>query len=323
MASAVATGPAGPRGPSVADPPHVEGSRVITIVGTGRCGSTLLHRLLALHDDVGWLSTFNEAFPTQPWLSLFSTLYRWPLPSRIRHAKVFPKPFEAYRYWEHYLPGFSRRDRPLTATDVPEDGIRPVRDATSRILKFQRKSRFLIKVTGWSRIAYLDRIYPNGVFISLRRDPRAVVSSWVKAGWLDVVSPPDSEKWQWGKVPQAYYETWHDLGGGPLLSVALKMRLDLDDIARNIELVTDRSYELWYEDLVEHPEASLRRICDFARLDWMPRFERVVSGMSFHDYTGKWRRHLSEEEGERVLEFLRRTDQLAESPPQLVAAVAR
>ena len=307
----------------MSDGTGLEGRKVITIVGTGRCGSTLLHRLLARHDDVGWLSTFNEVLPGQPWLSVFSGLYRWPLPSRIRHARAFPKPFEAYRFWEHYLPEFSRRERPLTADDVPEDGVDPVRSVTARILEFQRKTRFLIKVTGWSRIAYLDRIYPNALFISLRRDPRAVVSSWAKAGWLDVASPPDSESWQWGRVPPDYYETWRELGGGPLLSVALKMRLDLDDIARNMELVRGRAYELWYEDLIGDPERTMRGICEFARLDWTSRFERIVAGMSFHDFTGKWRRHLSDDQGELVLEFLRRTDKLSEAPATLVTAVTR
>ncbi|MQA75721.1 MAG: hypothetical protein GEU88_15500, partial [Solirubrobacterales bacterium] len=134
------------------------------IVGTGRCGSTMLHRLLALHDDVGWLSTFNEVLPTQTWLSVFSRLYRAPLPARLKELKGFPKPFEAYRFWEHYLPGFSRRDRPQTADDVAADGIEPVRRATARIVTVQRRTRLLVKVTGWSRMAYFDRIYPDARF---------------------------------------------------------------------------------------------------------------------------------------------------------------
>ena len=230
----------------------------IIIVGTGRCGSTLLHRLLARHENLGWLSTFNEVFPTQTWLSTFSGLYRTPLPDRLRHAKAFPKPFEAYRFWEHFLPGFSRRDRPLSAADVPGSKIKPVRRATSSVLRFQRRDRLLVKVTGWSRIQYFDRIYPGAQFVSLRRDPRAVVSSWDQADWLDVSSAPASEGWEWGEVPGGYLAAWRSLGGGPLLSAALKIRLDLDDIARNAELVPGRFHELTYEDLVRDPN----RPCD-------------------------------------------------------------
>jgi hypothetical protein len=227
--------------------------------------------------------------------------------------KVFPKPFEAYRFWERYLPGFSRRDRPHTADDVPAGGIEPVRRATASVLRFQRKSRLLVKVTGWARIAYFDRIYPDAMFISLRREPRSIVSSWIKAGWLDVTSGPDSEGWQWGEVPPDYYEVWRELGGDPVLTAALKMRLDLDDIASGMDLFPSRSRELWYEDLITSPGPTLRAICDFADLDWTTRFERLVHATGFYDPTGKWRQHLTEEQGDRVLDFLRRTDTIAAS----------
>jgi hypothetical protein len=130
----------------------------------------------------------------------------------------------------------------------------------------------------------------------------------VKAGWLDVTSPPDSEGWQWGEVPPDYYEVWRELGGSPILSVALKIRLDLDDIARNMALFPDRSHELWYEDLISSPEATLRAICEFADLDWTPGFAQVVRAMSFYDSTRRWTRHLTEEQGNVVLEFLKRTE---------------
>ncbi len=281
----------------------------------------MLHRLLARHEQVGWLSTWNETLPSQPWLSAFSNLYRAPISDRLKESKAFPKPFEAYRFWEHYLPGFSRRDRPQTASDVHEPGIEPVRRATAQVLSCQRRERLLVKVTGWSRVAYFDRIYPDARFVSLRREPRAVVSSWIKAGWLDTTSAPDSDEWQWGEVEPSLLELWDELGGGPILSAALKIHLDLADIATNLTVVPGRWREIWYEDVIRKPEPALRELCDFAGLDWTPRFKSEVESMGFYDPSGKWRRHLDEADGDRVLQFLRRADALsvAEANPDSAA----
>jgi hypothetical protein len=269
----------------------------------------MLHRLIARHEDVAWLSTFNEVFPTFTWLSAFSDLYRLPwLGTRIRHLPFFPKPFEAYRFWEHFLRGFSRRDKPLTKQDVPEEGIDKVRQIVEEILEYQGKTRFLIKVTGWSRIEYFDRIFPDTRFVFLKREHRSVVSSWVKAGWLDVTTGLDDESWQWSDVSPAYYQLWRELGGGPLLSAAVKIQMDLDDIEHNIAKFPERSYELRFEDLITKPEQTLRPLLAFCDLEWTPEFERVIHNKTFYDPTDKWRKHLSDEEGQLILEFFERAN---------------
>jgi len=281
----------------------------ILIVGTGRCGSTMLHRLLARHEGLGWLSTFNEVFPTQTWLSVFSNLYRLPwLGQGLKHKPYFPKPFEAYKFWEHYLPGFSRRDKPQTADDVPEGAIGPVRRAVERVLRYQGRPRFLVKVTGWSRMAYFDRIFPDMLFIFLNRGYRSVVSSWVQAGWLDVTSPPDSPDWQWGPVPERYYELWKELGASPILSAAVKIRMDLDDIQANMARFPDRCLKVQYEDLITKPRETLGAMLDFIGLPFSPRFERELAHMHFYNPINKWKEHLTEEEGDTILEFFRRAE---------------
>lgn len=281
--------------------------RPIVVVGTGRCGSTMMHRIVALHEDVGWLSTFNEVFPMQAWLSSFSNLYRSEvLGTKVKHLPFFPKPFEAYKFWEHYLPGFGRRERPLTREDVPEEGIEPVRAAVERILRHQRRPRLLVKVTGWSRIAYFDRIFPDALFVFLNREHKAVVSSWVQAGWLDVTSAVDSDRWQWGEVTAAYRTLWEELGGGPLLSAAVKIQLDLDDIRENVRRFPGRCHEMQYEDLITTPIPTLQEMLAFSGLRWAPDFERRIRGMIFYDPRDKWKQSLSEEEGRLVDEFFAR-----------------
>jgi len=279
----------------------------IFIVGTGRCGSTMLHRLLAMHPSVGWLSTFNEVLPGQAWLSAFSNLYRIDrLPFKVRHFPAFPKPFECYRFWASYLPNFSRHDAPLGADDVPEAGIEPVRQRVARVLHYQRKPRFLHKVTGWARMAYLDRIFPDALFLWLKRDGLAVVSSWIKAGFIDVTSDIDSDSWEWGQIPERYRAWWHELGGGAALSAAVKIQLDVDDIGRNMPLFPDRSRAFRYEDLVSNPIEALQQMTAFCELEWLPAFDRVCREMDFYDASQKWRQFLSEQEAHAVRTFFER-----------------
>ena len=192
----------------------------IMIVCAGRSGSTMYYRLIARHRDVGWLSTYNQVLPSQVWLSLFSNLYGMKVFDQIKHSYYFPKPFSPYGFWERYLPGIARHDHPLVPEDVPEKSIEPLRRTITKMLRYQRKPRFLMKVTGWARMAFFDRIFPDMLFVHLKREPIAIVSSWLKAGWLNVTGDLDSGAWDWGAVPGEYREIWRDLGGGGVLSAA-------------------------------------------------------------------------------------------------------
>jgi hypothetical protein len=281
----------------------------IIIVGTGRCGSTMLHRLLARHEHLGWLCTFNEVFPAQTWLSVFSNLYRVQvIGQNLKNKPYFPKPFEAYKFWEHYLPGFSRRDKPQTAQDVPSGAVQPVRRAVEGVLRSQNRPRLLVKVTGWSRIAYFNKIFPDAVFIFINREHRSVVSSWVQAGWLDVTSPPDSPSWQWGPAPERYLQLWKELGAAPILSAAVKIKMDLDDIRLNIAQFPGRCLEIQYEDLITAPRETLHELFTFSELAWTPQYEGELQRMKFYNPRDKWKKYLSEEEGNTILEFFSRAE---------------
>jgi hypothetical protein len=120
---------------------HETLNRPIVIVSAGRSGSTMYYRMIARHRDLGWLSSYNQALPSQTWVALFSRLYGRGIFDGVKHEYWFPKPFSPYRFWGRHLPGITRHDRPLTAADVPEAAIDPLRRTISRVVRYQGRKR--------------------------------------------------------------------------------------------------------------------------------------------------------------------------------------
>src|SRR3712207_6189361 len=115
----------------------------IIIVGTGRCGSTLFHRLLARHPQVMWMSGFCERYPSRPaWNRRAVTAMDNPLVRRIVGHRV--QPGECYRFWDKYAYGFSEPCRDLVRGDVTPRVKKQVRRAFEAMLTPARH-RMLIK----------------------------------------------------------------------------------------------------------------------------------------------------------------------------------
>jgi sulfotransferase family protein len=284
--------------------------RPIMVVCAGRSGSTLYYRVIARHRDVGFLSSWHQAAPRAIWVAAFSRLYgRRPF-NRIKHAYWFPKPFSPYRFWDRYLPGIARHDRPLVPADVPAESIEPLRREVARILRLQGRSRFIMKVTGWARMAYFDRVFPGLRFLHLRRRPISIVASWLKAGWLNVTGEIGGEDWEWGHVPEAYMDVYREMGGGPVLSAAVKTQLDIDDIRRNVALFPGRVHELDYEELVKDPMRHFQDTLRFCDLEWYGAFERVVEQAGIRDYGERWKEQIPPDQAAAILAFFDRVQAL-------------
>ncbi|MCG8606760.1 sulfotransferase [bacterium] len=286
----------------------------IMICCTGRSGSTMFYRILAQHKDLGWLSTLNQAFPKQTWMAPLHNLYRLSIFDNIKDTKYFPKPFSTYNFWLQYLPGITRHHAPLLPEDVPAAAIVPLRKKVAHILCLQNRKRLLIKVTGWARMAYFDRVFPGLRFIYLKRDPKDVVASWVRAGWLNVTGALNSDDWEWGEVPHEYRQIYEDMGCAPILSGAIKTQLDIDDLRRNAAMFPDRCYELNYEDLIAEPRKHLQETLDFCDLKWDEGFERAFRAAKIRNYKSRWKQYVSKQDGELLVEFYDRVQDLQSAP---------
>ena len=194
-------------------------TKPIIIVGTGRCGSTIFHRLLAKHPETMWLSGFCDRYPARPDLNRRAvTAMGNPLLRRLFGGRI--QPGECYYFWDHYAYGFAEPCRDLVRTDVTARVKQQVRTAMGSMLTPARH-RLLLKITGWPRLGYLNEIFEDARFIHLVRDGRAVAASLLHVdfwrGWFGpqgwragLLSPRTSPC---GRPPTAPSSRWRGWSG--------------------------------------------------------------------------------------------------------------
>jgi hypothetical protein len=151
------------------------GIRPIILVGVGRCGSSLVHRLLAHHPRVAWISGLANKLPGQPWIN-GAFMRAIDLPGVEPLLTRWIAPSEHYVFWERNFSGFRTPFRDLVADDLTVETAARLRRAFRPALT-ARRDRLLLKVTGWPRIGFLHEVFPEARFVHVVRDGRAVANS--------------------------------------------------------------------------------------------------------------------------------------------------
>lgn len=151
----------------------------IILNGPGRSGTTLLSKLISYQKDLSWISGWVNRYPNQLGLSRFNFLYRKELFGLdFSHMDKMPKPAEAYNFWHNYLKGFNNNYKPT------DDEIKRLKNTIRKLKDYQNKNHFITKITGDLRANIFDDIFPDYKIIWIERDPRVVVSSYIKQRWF-------------------------------------------------------------------------------------------------------------------------------------------
>jgi hypothetical protein len=276
----------------------------IIIVGTGRCGSTLFHRLLAMHPQVMWLSGFTYRYPDKPvWNRLAVTAMDNALVRRLLGGTV--RPGENYRFWDRYAYGFSEPCRDLLRSDVSARVKKQVRAAFEPMLSHKR-NRLLIKITGWPRIGFLNEIFEDAKFIHILRDGRAVASSLLHVGfWRGWYGP---QGWRAGLLSPEDQATWesYDRSFTALAGLEWRIQMRAMESARQA-LDPKRFLEVQYEAFCDQPLETFRRVLEFAELPTSAEFERHVRAASIRSTSNRWRDDLTPGQ-QTILDDLLRED---------------
>jgi hypothetical protein len=252
------------------------------VVGTGRCGSTVVHDVLARHDGIAFISNVQDSFGglVDPYGRLNQLLYRG-LPAKAAGLRWSPgTPSEGYRLLDRRVSTIlSRPFRDLTAEDATPWLMERVRRFFTLCMREQRSPLLLHKFTGWPRVGFLDQAFPGARFIHIVRDGRAFANSYLHVHWAPYGGPTG---WDWGSLPPAYEDEWERSGRSfvVLAGIVWKVLIEAFEEAQT-KIAPDAWLELRYEDVVADPRTSFARMLSFLELDWDDRFEGWFSRYTF------------------------------------------
>jgi hypothetical protein len=262
----------------------------IIIVGSGRCGSTLFHRLLANHEQVMWLSGLTLRFPNRPeWNRWAVNALENPLLRRLLGEKI--RPGESYRFWDRYAYGFSEPCRDLGRSDVSSRVKKQLHGAFGALLTRQRH-RLLLKITGWPRVGYLNEVFEDARFIHILRDGRAVASSLLHVHfWRGWYGP---QGWRAGLLSPEEQAIWESYDRSFTALAALEWRIQMRAMEAARKQVDSRLFmEVKYEAFCEQPMETFRQVLDFAELPVSPALERAVRSANIRSTSNRWRDDLA------------------------------
>lgn len=270
-------------------------SQMLFIVGTGRCGSTLVAEVLARHPEFGFISNLDMALPR---LNLMGKWNNWlyrvtprsltqrdrhknASRSRFRQSKAHFGPSEAWSLLNRYVSAtVSMPYRDLVAEDAtPWLGNRCRAFYESRA-QAQGKNVFMHKFTGWPRLGFLNQVFPQAKFLHVVRDGRSVANSLIQMSWW--YGYLGTSSWKFGALPDDYQREWEASGYSFPVLAGLEWKLMMDAFDRTRTLLPpDRCMELRYEDMVEQPRISTKKLLDFVGQEWTPEFESSFLRHSF------------------------------------------
>ena len=253
------------------------------MIGTGRCGSSLLNEVVARHPHVGFLSNVEDNLSAMPAAGgrLNRVVYQRVPPRFTQKGRARFAPSEGYRVLERDVsPIISTPVRDLTANDATPWLADRFRAFFTERAAAQGAPVFLHKFTGWPRAGFVNAVMPEAKFVHVIRDGRAVASSLLQMEWWQGFRGPDG--WGFGPLPAAYAAEWEESGRSFALLAGLEWKLLMDafddakaSVAENLWL------DVKYEDVVRAPEEGFRRILDFLGLEWSDAF---AAGLAKHTF---------------------------------------
>jgi hypothetical protein len=270
--------------------------RFAFMLGTGRCGSTIVGQVVAMHADVGFIANVDDRFAgfnrrgrlnNRIYRSLPAPLQKQggrrggARPGRIAAGvrSVGMTPSEGYRLLNrHVSPMLSAPFRDLVADDASDWLSARLRAFFEQRAAAQGRPLFLHKFTGWPRAGLLHAVFPEARFVHVVRDGRAVAASLVQQPWWTGFAGPAG--WGFGELAPEDAALWEASGRSFTVLAGLEWKLLMEAFEQARALLPAEAWlELRYEDVVSRPREQVELLLRHLGLEWTDGFERSFAAL--------------------------------------------
>ena len=269
----------------------------IFILGLPRSGTTILEELFTAHKDTAYFENYSAKFYRRPWMFRFIPLlmkYR-----KLRYNIDRPKRSEGW-VWDRYANLLDYLDE----SKVTEDKKRYYDEAIKYQLKAFNATRFVSKnPRNCMRIRWIDAMFPNAVYVLIKRERKSVISSIYQAlnrykrKWGDQFLKPPSSLRGYGFIKTKLGPEKTDMQTSVEFYDMYSSALEKD-----LPTIADRTITIEYEEFVREPRNTIKKLYEFTNLEWYEELEEVIPKQLKLGNNEKWKL-LPEDEKKILLEY--------------------
>lgn len=266
--------------------------RPIIVIGSGRAGSTIFSRTLSRHKSFVYMSQITTRLPRLMFLSRWYLRFsKLPIIGLFVHKIV--KLAEAYPLWNIIAKCFARPMRNIDENDVKPEDAQRIRHTLNK-LSIGKDSRLLIKITGWPRMGYLLKVFPDAIFVHIVRDGRAVANSLINSDfWWGEKGP---EGWRLGPLPESQIKLYEKHNKSIIALAGIYWNILMDSTEKDFNKYKPKHITVKYEDFCKNQLETTRFVCDYCGINWSEKFEKSVKSQKIDNMNYKWTKHLSKQD---------------------------
>ncbi len=283
--------------------------------GTGRSGTTVISEIIFQHEDLAWHSNYQELFPKFIPINymrrLFDNKYWRVIGMNTQNNRSFSnymlfRHIERYDFWEAITGkriDFSRSFLlNQKATEEERDHIRTV---FAKMIKYQKRKRLALKITGPARIEYLMSIFPDAQFVNLKREPVATIRSWMEIYWNEQIT---NQLWWQDAYSQDELKKAQELSSNKFLFAAFQYKKLMATTQQEIEKMHPEIYTASYENFVKDPKSFINDIMQFLHLEPSKLIDKFMNKLSIADRNDRKsasaQSEISEQTKQQIIELI-------------------